>query len=171
MTDMNVEKVYGLFTNFEDAASAVQELTLGGYPSQHITMIVNNADGRLDKYTVENLQDDAVDAEDGAGFGAVVGTLTALGVAVIPGVGPLLAAGPLAAALIAGIGAAAGAITGAAVGEMVEFDIDKEDAEHYAQVLRDGGALLVVDEYDKWDDDAIEDIMEKYSPVSVEDTD
>lgn len=170
MSTAEHEKVYGLFPAFEDASTVVQHLTQGGYPSERITFIVNNEDGRLDKYTAEVVED-AVDGEEGAGFGAVVGTLTALGVATIPGVGPIFAAGPFAAALIAGIGAATGAVTGGAVGELVEFDIDKEDAEHYAQILRDGGALMVVDVYNEWTEDKVEDLMERHGAVEVDDTD
>lgn len=168
---MNHEKVYGLYKNFEDAASAISELTQGGYASSNITVIVNDKDGRLEKYTSGEFSDDAVEGDEGAGFGAVVGTLTALGVALIPGVGPVFAAGPLGAALIAGIGAAAGAATGAAVAEAVEFDIDKDDAVEYARVIKEGGAVLVVDVYDDWSEDRVEDIMEKYNPLRVDDTD
>lgn len=168
---MHHAKVYGLYEHFEDAASVISELTRGGYPSKNITVIVNDKDGRLEKYTTGEFTKDAVDGDEGAGFGAVVGSLTALGMAVLPGVGPIFAAGPLAAALIAGIGAATGAATGAAVAEAVEFDIDKDDATEYARIIQEGGAVLVVDVYDEWDEDRVEDIMEKYNPLRVDDAD
>ena len=168
---MHHEKVYGLFEHFEDAASVISELTRGGYPSENITVIVNDKDGRLEKYTSDAINEDDVKGDEGAGFGAVVGTLTALGMAVLPGVGPVFAAGPLAAAFIAGIGAATGAATGAVVAEAVEFDIDKDDANEYARIIQNGGAVLVVDVYDDWDEERVEDIMEKYNPLRVDDTD
>ena len=106
---MEHEKVYGLYENFEDAASTISELVRGGFSSENITVIVNDEDGRLEKYTTGEFSEDAVEGDEGAGFGAVVGTLTSLGILALPGVGPVFAAGPLAAALIAGIGAATGA--------------------------------------------------------------
>lgn len=168
---MEHEKVYGLYENFEDAASTISELVRGGFSSENITVIVNDADGRLEKYTTGEFSEDAVEGDDGAGFGAVVGTLTSLGILALPGVGPVFAAGPLAAALIAGIGAATGAATGAAVAEVVEFDIDKDDAEEYARIIKDGGAVLIVDTYTDWTEDRVEEIMEKYNPLRVDDTD
>lgn len=168
---MKHEKVYALYANFEDAASAIRHLTQDEYDGERLTVIVNDADERLKRYTEADFHDDAVEADEGGGWGAVVGTLTALSIAVLPGVGPVFAAGPLGVALIAGIGAATGAATGAAVAEVVEFEIDKADAETYAKTLKDGGALIVVDAYGDWEEDHIKSILQHYNAKFVEDTD
>jgi len=163
--------VYGLYENFEDAASAIRHLSNEGYDTKRVTVIVNDADGRLKKYTDDEWQEDPVTAEEGAGFGAVVGALTALGMSVIPGIGPILSAGPLGVAIATAIGATTGAATGAAIAEVVEFDIDKADANRYAKVIKEGGALLAMDVYTDWHEERIEEILETYNPLDVEDID
>ncbi len=85
----------------------------------------------------------------GATGGLTLGTvLTAM---VVPGVGPILAAGYGAAALL-GIG---GAVAGAAVGSSSEHTLDlgvpRDDVEFYRELLRHGRSLVIanVDADDK----------------------
>jgi hypothetical protein len=67
--------------------------------------------------------------------------LSAAGLMTLPVIGPVLAAGPLAAALTgAGIGAAAGGLIGA----LTDAGIPKEEAEHYAEGVRRGDVLVTV---------------------------
>jgi hypothetical protein len=81
----------------------------------------------------------------GAGFGAAMGGLgglvVGLTVLTVPGVGPVLAGGLLAAALT---GAGVGAITGGMVGALTEVGIPKEHVHYYSKELRRGGVLVVV---------------------------
>ncbi|MET3310292.1 hypothetical protein ABIF41_002133 [Bradyrhizobium japonicum] len=57
----------------------------------------------------------------------------------IPGLGPVVAAGWLAATAV---GAAAGAATGGIVGALTEAGISREDADTYAEGVRRGGTLV-----------------------------
>ena len=76
-------------------------------------------------------RDKASDVVADAGIGAAIGgvgglLLSAAGALTIPVIGPILAAGPIAAALTgAGIGAAAGGLIGA----LTESGVPEEDAE------------------------------------------
>ena len=84
-------------------------------------------------------------AMKGAGTGAAVGGVLGLvaGVASlsIPGFGPFIAAGPIAAALAgAGVGAAAGGIIGA----LANLGVPEEEAHYYAEGVRRGGTLVTV---------------------------
>jgi len=77
--------------------------------------------------------------------GGVLGLLVGIGALAIPGIGPVIAAGPLVAALGtaaagAGIGAAAGGLLGALVGA----GIPEEEAHLYAEGVRRGGSLVTV---------------------------
>ena len=81
----------------------------------------------------------------GAGTGAAVGGILGLAAGAaaltIPGIGPFIAAGPIAAALAgAGIGAAAGG----AIGALVHLGVPEEEAHYYAEGVRRGGTLITV---------------------------
>jgi predicted N-acetyltransferase YhbS len=109
------ETVVALFDDFATSQRVVEDLVDAGYSRDDISLVANDSAGEYTQYVgAEN-----VTAGQGAGFGAIIGTLTGLGVALIPGVGPVLAAGPLAAALFAGVGAAVGAATGGLVAGLV----------------------------------------------------
>jgi uncharacterized protein (TIGR02271 family) len=89
--------------------------------------------------------DIASGALKGGGTGAMVGGIAGLvaGAAAlsIPGLGPMIAAGPIASALVgAGVGAAAGGIIGA----LTHAGVPEDDAHFYAEGVRRGGALVTV---------------------------
>ena len=103
-----MKTVTGLFDNYNDASAAVSALEARGVPSDDISIVSNNADN---SHRHEDNDNGAAEgAGTGAGIGAVVGgaggLLTGLGLMAIPGVGPVVAAGWLAAT-------AAGALAGA----------------------------------------------------------
>jgi hypothetical protein len=73
--------------------------------------------------------------------GGVIGLLAGVGALVIPGVGPIIAAGALASTLTgAGVGAAAGGLIGALAG----MGIPDEDAKHFDRGFQEGGVLVTV---------------------------
>lgn len=81
----------------------------------------------------------------GAVTGGVVGGVAGLVVGImgltIPGVGPIIAAGPIAAALAR---AGAGAIAGGLIGGLVHIGVSEEHAHYYAESVRRGRALDTV---------------------------
>jgi hypothetical protein len=83
----------------------------------------------------------AAGAGTGAAVGGVLGWLVGVGALVIPGVGPLLAAGPVVAALA---GAGAAGATGGLIGGLIGAGIPEVEAKRYAGRIRDGGYLLSV---------------------------
>lgn len=140
-----------LYNNSTDARIAVQELETAGLSHGDISILVSNVDGSFDEKLktfpdrdLDGNDDRAEGAATGGGVGAVaggaVGLLTGLGLMAIPGVGPIVAAGWLAATLA---GAAAGGVTGGIVGALSQqAGISKEEADIYAEGLRRGGALV-----------------------------
>ncbi|MET0970804.1 MAG: hypothetical protein ABWY18_16520, partial [Tardiphaga sp.] len=99
-------------------------------------------DGKKDK-DGDGVDDRAEAAGTGAGIGAglggAAGLLAGLGLLAIPGLGPVVAAGWLAATAV---GAAAGAATGGVVGALTEAGVSKDDAPLYAEGVRRGGTLV-----------------------------
>lgn len=73
----------------------------------------------------------------GAALGGTLGLFAALTGLVVPGIGPLLIAGPL-------FGAFAGATAGGAVGVLVGLGIPEDEAKLYEERLKKGGTLVSV---------------------------
>ncbi|MGQ3215853.1 MAG: general stress protein [Shinella sp.] len=132
----------GLFDDYSDAQAAVNALEARGIPSDDISIVSNNVDERRTGDT-----NAAEGAGAGAGIGAAVGgvggLLTGLGIMAIPGVGPVVAAGWLAAtAAGAAAGAVAGGAAGGLIGAMTESGVSEEHAHVYAEGVRRGGTLV-----------------------------
>lgn len=136
-----------LYDNYSDAQTAVGKLEAAGVPHSDISIVANNADGshgtgKKDR-DGDGVDDRAEAAGTGAGIGAglggAAGLLAGLGLLAIPGLGPVVAAGWLAATAV---GAAAGAATGGIVGALTEAGVSKDDADRYAEGVRRGGTLV-----------------------------
>lgn len=133
--------VTGLFDDYSDASAAVSALESAGVRSDDISIVSNNADKRHGESNA------AEGAGTGAGIGAVVGgaggLLTGLGLMAIPGVGPVVAAGWLAAtAAGAAAGAVAGGAAGGIIGALTSSGVSESDAHVYAEGVRRGGTLV-----------------------------
>lgn len=158
-----------LFDHHADARKAVAELEALGVAHDAISIVGNDPD-----------QDGAVDGPDhagdvdrgvktGAAIGGVGGLLAGLGLLVIPGIGPLVAAGWLATTLAgAGLGAAGGAATGTIVGALTAAGHDEADAGVYAEGVRRGGTLVSARVPDTHAD-AAEVVFGKYGATNASD--
>jgi hypothetical protein len=129
-----------------------QELIEAGFARENISIMANDASGEYGNLIgtdVEareaNVSGTAAGAGIGAALGGGVGLLVGLGALAIPGIGPVIAAGPVLSALAtAGVGAGVGAVAGGLVGALVDMGVPEEEAEYYAEGVRRGGALLTV---------------------------
>ncbi len=84
-------------------------------------------------------------AKTGASFGGLLGLLVGAAILVMPGVGPVIVAGPLEAALLAGIeGAIAGTALGSLAGALVGWGVPKERALKYETQVKGGKFLVLV---------------------------
>lgn len=135
-----------LYDNYSDAQAAVTRLEAAGVPHSDISIVANNADGWFDgkKDRDGDGVDDRAEAAGtgagvGAGLGGAAGLLAGLGLLAIPGLGPVVAAGWLAATAV---GAAAGAATGGLVGALTQAGVSDDEAPLYAEGVRRGGSLV-----------------------------
>ncbi len=83
----------------------------------------------------------ATGATSGAVIGGGLGWLAGIGALAIPGLGPLIAAGPIVAALA---GAGAGGVLGGLIGALVGMGIPEYEAKRYEGRVKEGGILLSV---------------------------
>lgn len=127
-----------LYDDHAVAANAVQELQKAGVSEADISILTRG----------DRLGAAAVGAEIGAAFGGLTGLLTGLGLIAIPGIGPVVATGWLAATLA---GAAAGGLAGGALGAVSQAGVSGEEAHAFAEGLRQGATVVAarVPEADK----------------------
>jgi uncharacterized protein (TIGR02271 family) len=157
----------GLFDNFPEAQSVVQELVNNGVAREDISLAANDATGEYAKYADSNASEmsgTATGATTGAVVGGLGGLLIGLGALAIPGIGPIVAAGPLIATLT---GAGVGAVAGGLIGALTDIGIPEEEAGYYAEGVRRGGTLVTVRADDHLADRAVE-IMERHNAVDVD---
>ena len=137
-----------LYDNYTDASAAVTALESAGVPHSDISIVANNADnwytgkGKVDRDrdgVDDRVEGAGTGAGIGAGIGGAAGLLAGLGLLAIPGIGPVVAAGWLAATAA---GAAAGAASGGIIGALTQSGVSKEDAPLYAEGVRRGGTLV-----------------------------
>jgi hypothetical protein len=125
-----------LFDHYADAQKAVLHLREAGVGEDDISIMANNAD----KWFAPDYAAGAgKGAAIGAGFGGVGGLLAGLGLLAVPGLGPVVAAGWLAAAIT---GALAAGAAGGAIGMLAEAGVAANDADVYAESIRRGGTMV-----------------------------
>jgi len=142
------QTITGLFDNYDDARRAVQDLETAGVPHGDVSIVGHDGADRTDAARLGDAEPAAAeDAGAGAGIGAAVGgiggLLAGLGLLAIPGIGPVVAAGWL-AATVAGVagGALVGAAAGGLVGALTHAGVPEHDAHVYAEGVRRGGTLV-----------------------------
>lgn len=140
-----MQTITRVYDTYGEARQTVLDLEASGIAGSDINLIAN-------KYVCDETahidQPSAAGpaAGVGAALGGTAGLLAGLGVIAIPGLGPVVAAGTLAATAI---GAAAGAVTGGVVGALVSSDVPEEDAHVYCEAVRRGGTMVSVRVTDK----------------------
>lgn len=175
--------VVGLFETYSQAQQAAAELGRLGFTSADVSMLAaestrNAAHGGLDldgsaagrdpltsrNDTADTAERAGVGAGVGAAVGGLAGLLVGIGALAIPGVGPVVAAGPIVAVLAgAGIGAAAGGLIGA----LTSIGVPEEHAQYYAEGVKRGGTLVTVRARDEQAQQAA-DVLTRYGAEDVE---
>lgn len=143
--------IVGSFDSFEEAQEVLRDLQQRGFARDDISVIANNAsgqyggEGQLPRDAAASVSDTGASTATGAAAGGVLGGAAGLVVGLmglaIPGIGPIIAAGPIAAALA---GAGVGAVAGGLIGGLTGVGVSEDDAQYYAESVRRGGALVTV---------------------------
>jgi Protein of unknown function (DUF3341) len=136
--------VFGIYQTQADVEFAVDALRAEGFRSTDVSVLFPDNKGTKDFAVEKNTkapEGTAAGATTGGVIGGVLGWLVGIGSLAIPGVGPFIAAGPIAAALAGvGVGGAIGGIAGALIG----MGIPEYEAKRYEGRIKEGGILLSV---------------------------
>ncbi len=170
--------IVGSFDSFEEAQEVVRDLQQRGYSRDDISVIANDAAGKYSNQPAgggstrsdpaSTVSDTGASTATGAAAGGVLGGAAGLVVGLmglaIPGIGPIVAAGPIAAALA---GAGVGAVAGGLIGGLTGVGVSEDDAGYYAESVRRGGALVTVRADDSRAEDAAS-VMRSHGAVDIE---
>lgn len=134
--------VIAIFDEPARADRAAADLIAAGVAPEDVSIALRHADPAdpADQVGAEGTPEDR-GALAGISIGAVIGGAAGLVSLAIPGVGPLIAAGPLAAVLG---GLAAGGAIGGLAGSLIGLGVHEAHAHRYTSDLQSGGILLAV---------------------------
>ncbi len=140
----NNKSVFGIFMKRTDVETAIDALKAEGFSSADVSVLLpeNVKSGELaTEQSTKAPTGAAVGVGSGAAVGGALGWLVGIGALAIPGIGPVVAAGPLLAALAGvGIGGALGGFAGSLVG----LGIPEYQAKEYEGQMLKGGILIAV---------------------------
>lgn len=154
------KSVFGLFQTQSELEATVTQLKERGFTPGDISIVMPKGD-----YAQNIAHENQTKAPEGATIGATsglvlggaLGWLIGAGALAVTGFGPLVAAGPLLAALAgASIGGTIGGIGGALIG----VGIPEYEAKKYESALRSGGILIAIHVDDKVEEDRAKQILE-----------
>lgn len=136
--------VYGVYGDRKHVESAIEKLREGGFNSSDISAVFPEANITREFALEKNTKaPEGALAGGGTGFviGGALGWLAGIGTLAIPGIGPLLAAGPIVAAIAgAGVGSAIGGIAGALIG----LGLPEIEAKRFEEEIKRGRILVSV---------------------------
>jgi hypothetical protein len=166
--------IVALYDNLDEAQRVVQDLIDAGLSRDNISIVANDVSGDYGRHVADVPAEGEhhVGPAEGSAFGSVVGGLTGLlvglGALAIPGIGPVIAAGPLVAGLAGALtGAVAGGATGGIVGGLLSMGVPEDDAQYYAEGIRRGGTLVSATVDDVFAP-RVQAIMNSHNPVDVQ---
>jgi hypothetical protein len=162
-----IRTVVGSFDTLDNAYQVVGALRAAGFMETDVNVVASeNAAALIAPHVPDaNAAGATTGAVTGGALGGAAGLAFGLLGLAIPGIGPILAAGPIAAALA---GAGAGVVAGGLLGGLTDLGISQTDAESYGEIIRRGGAVITLRADDSRVDEA-ENIMRRNGAIDMHD--
>src|SRR6187397_3088408 len=138
------KSVVGIVDDEARAESMVVALQSAGFSRNDISVLFPDKRGSKDfahEHNTKAPEGAAAGASAGGLLGGALGWLAGIGALAIPGVGPLIAAGPIMGLLS---GAAVGAATGGVTGALVGYGMPEIEAKRYEGKVKGGNIVLSV---------------------------
>jgi hypothetical protein len=133
--------VVGVFHDRADAEEALHALKAAGITPEQVSTVMLQTPSAHSEAPDGPRVDETTGILAGGALGGLAGWLIGATTVAVPGLGALLAAGALVAA-VGGIGI--GAATGGIVGYLVDRGLSHEEAQYYHERVRHGAALVTV---------------------------
>ncbi len=151
----------------DQAAGIVDQLRAAGFSKDDVSILLPDRTGGRDFAHERHTK-----APEGATTGAIVGGVLAGGLGwligsgslSVPGVGILMAAGPIMAALSA---AAAGGAVGVITGAIIGMDIPELEAKPYEGKIRDGNIVISVHAEDGKERAAVKQVFKQAHAMNI----
>jgi hypothetical protein len=141
---MSNTSVFGVYRDSAGMSSGLEAFRAGGFRNTDISVLLPENAGTKDFVHQKDSkapEGATAGATTGAVVGGIVGWLAGIGALAIPGIGPLIAAGPI-VALLAGAGAVGAA--GGIVGTLVGLGIPEYEAKRFEGRVKTGGTLVSI---------------------------
>ena len=151
--------VVGIFNDRSQAEEALQELKSYGYEKEISLVARDESDQEAGEKSMGG-QDLSEGTFAGGAVGGIAGLLAGVGALLIPGIGPIVAAGPIAATLT-------GMVTGGIAGGLIDLGLPEERGEFFEEQVRRGGILVSM----KSDDDKVKEsasVLRRHGAHDVE---
>src|SRR3954469_25820272 len=130
--------VAGYFADRASADRAFEDLVQAGLDRDDISIVGRGREGGG-----LHDDDDHVSAGEGAAVGGIAGLLIGVGAMLIPGIGPIVAIGPLTAALTGALtGGVTGTVVGGLGGALIDAGLSEEDAAYYDRRFQGQGGVM-----------------------------
>ncbi|MDD4658312.1 MAG: hypothetical protein PHW26_04685 [Eubacteriales bacterium] len=131
--------VIAYYNSRADAEKSVRQLRERGFGDNEISILARDQEQSRSQdeemsFQNQNLTDGTM---TGGALGGLAGLAMGAGALLIPGFGPIVAAGPLAGVLT-------GALTGGVAGGLVDYGIPEESSRRYQQHLESGKVLAII---------------------------
>jgi len=164
------KSVFGILKNRAQAESVVERLQAAGFISDDVSMLFSDTTGTRDfALQHETKAPEGATTGGGTGFviGGILGWLAGIGMLANPGVGPLIAAGPIMAALS---GAAVGTVVGGIAGALIGMGVPEFEARRYESKVKEGNILVSVHADDSGKVDRAKEILKECNAEDVSTT-
>ncbi len=159
--------VFGLFNERSTLEKAIRDLKDHEFFASDISVLMSST-GETKQFALENStkapEASMISAISGAALGGTLGWLAGVGMLAIPGVGPLVAAGPIMAALA---GTTLGGAFGGVAGALVGLGIPEYEAKRFESSINQGGILISVRVTDNTAEALAKDILNRCGATDI----
>ncbi|HQD40244.1 MAG TPA: general stress protein [Bacillota bacterium] len=128
--------VIGVFSSEQQAERSIRSLRAGGFGDDEISMVAKGQEEGSDQNSGMGTLTSGTTT--GGAIGGIAGLLAGIGALAIPGIGPIVAMGPIAATL-------SGAVAGGIAGGLIDLGIPAQRSEYYEGKVREGKILSVIE--------------------------
>jgi hypothetical protein len=159
--------ITGFFQTQTEGHEAVLALYRAGFSRDEVSFLAGDTRGHQTPAVGPALKGEGTESEAAQDvfIGGAVGLAVGVLALAIPGVGPFLAAGPIAATIG---GLTAGVAVGGVIGLLKDHGISEEEAEFYAEGVRRGGALVTVHGIDENREAAAQQVLDDAGAIETE---